>query len=174
MFKKSKEIPKTNYILFVIMILAVILVLFFITSLYRNRVNEMKEIPVIRDYLLEINPAEVDNYIIEHPSAVLYICQPSDDVCRNFEKKFKKFAESNNLYNYVTFVNLNNTDVYEFFDKFNINYVTKKEITTNYPVVVLFEDGKVKSFVQGKKDKSLTVDDVKYFLKINEVGENFE
>ena len=174
MFKKSKEIPKTNYILFVIMILAVILVLFFITSLYRNRVNEMKEIPVIRDYLLEINPAEVDNYIIEHPSAVLYICQPSDDVCRNFEKKFKKFAEKNNLYNYVTFVNLNHTDVYEFFDKFNINYVTKKEITTNYPVVVLFEDGKVKSFVQGKKDKPLTVDDVKYFLKINEIGENFE
>ena len=156
------------------MVAGVVLVVFWITCLYENRVNELKEIPVIRNTLSEINYTELDNFVTENPMAVLYVCKPSDDVCRNFEKKLKPYIEKNNLNNYITYVNLNGIDSFEFFDKFNSLYVSKKPIKESYPAIILFEEGQVKAYIQEKENKPLTVSDVKYFLKINDVGADSE
>ena len=63
-------------------------------------------------------------------------------------------------------------DYIEFKNPFlQVILIQKKELTTNYPAIVLFDEGKAVRILQAKKDKKLDIDDVKHFIELNDEGE---
>ena len=69
------------------------------------------------------------------------------------------------------YLNLTDLDQDVFVNSFNEKYKYKTKLTTNYPAFVLFEDGEIKTILQGNKEEELDLVKVKQFLDLNKVGE---
>jgi len=148
--KKDKNIFK-NYILLAVIFLICCGVTLYLCRLYTVYREYEREIPVIRDSLLEITYDDLEHYVMDNPSSVIYMCTASDDKCRSYEKDFMELDE--------------------FVNNFNSKYKSKRELTTNYPAFVIFEDGKVVEMLQGKKNAGLSISRTKNFLELNGVSE---
>lgn len=166
---RKKELK--NYLILGFIFLAGIGLTLYLCKWYNVWDEYQKETPVIRGSLLEITYEDLAHYVMENPTTVIYMCTSSNDTCRSYEKNLKKVVEKENLNDYVIYLNLSNLDQDEFTNNFNTEYNFKKKLTTNYPAFVVFEDGKVKSILQGSKNKKLTVSSTKQFLELNGIGE---
>lgn len=169
--EELRKIPTKNYVIVVIMFLVTFLLVYYLYSWYKAYNEYQKEIPVIRNTLLEINSDEVDHYIKENADVVIYLCTASSNECRKYENNFKKLIEKKSLEESITYVNLSDVNTKEFTDKFNDSYKYKKELKNNYPAIVIFKDGNVVDMVQGDSKEKLTVSEVSKILKENKIGE---
>ena len=169
--EKLKEIPTKNYIILIVIFIVTFLLVYYLYRFYIVYSAYQKETPIIRTVLPEITDAELEHYIQEESSIVIYMCTASDDICRNFEKSFKKLILKKNLSTYITYVNLSNTDLTAFSNDFNNKYNYKQKLTDTYPALVVFENSEVRDIIQESKKERLTMYDVDQFLKRNKIGE---
>lgn len=167
----SKKSGLKNYIILIVIFLTGIGLTLYLCKWYNVWNDYQKETPVISGSLLEITYEDLEHYVMENPTTVIYMCTANNDKCRSYEKDFKKIIEKENLNDYVIYLNLSNLDQDEFVNNFNGQYEFKNKLTTNYPAFVVFEDGKVTSILQGNKKKKLTVSSTKQFLELNGIGE---
>ena len=171
--KEEKNLLK-NYIILVVILLLVVGLTIYLCECFKVYKEEQKTIPVIRGTLIsEITEVDLDPFLIENPSAIIYACTASDDKCRSFEKDFKKIIEKNSLQDSIVYLNLSGVqDQQVFVDDFNSKYGNKKnKLSTNYPAILLFDEGKLKLVIQGKDDKKLKLEKVNDFIEINKLGE---
>ncbi len=166
-----RKIPVKNYIILLVIFLATFLLVYYLYRFYIVYSDYQKQTPIIREVLPEITYQELDHYVRESPSVVIYMCTASDDVCRNFEKNFKKLIIKKELTNYITYVNLTNADLEQFQIQFNSRYTYKQKLENNYPTLVVFEDSEVRDIIQNSKNEKLTIEEVDQFLKRNKIGE---
>ena len=172
--KKNSElrkVPKKNYVIFLVMILVTFLLVYYLYRFYTVYSDYQKQTPIIREVLPEITEQELEHYVQESPSIVIYMCTASDDTCRNFEKSLKKLVIKKELANYITYVNLTNTDLEQFSNHFNNSYPYKQKLENHYPALVVFEDSEIRDLLQSKQGKKLTIEEVDQFLKRNKIGE---
>ena len=169
--KEEKKKAIHNYFLLAILFIATIGIVIYLCKWYNVYHEYQKETPVIRGSLMEIINDDLEHYILDNPTAVIYMCTAKDDECRSFEKDFKKLLKKRDYNNEIIYLNLSDLDQNQFVDNFNDKYNYKIKLTTHYPAFVLFEDGKVVSVLQGSQNKPLTVSKVKQFLELNEIGE---
>ena len=173
---KNIETNKTtktirNYGLLLLLFIASMGLVLYLCQLYKVHEKEEKKTPIINGMLNEIYPEDLDHYILDNPSIFIYMCTADGDKCRSFEKNFVKLIKNEKYKNQITYLNLTNVDLDKFITDFNKKYKYKSELTSNYPAFVLYEDGEVKSILQGKEDKDITVEKVKQFIDLNEIGE---
>ena len=168
--KDSSKIIK-KYVLLVLLFIASIVIVLYLCELYKVNKAEQMKTPVIDGALLEIYPTDLEHYIMDNPTTVIYMCTADNEECRVFERDFKKLLKKKDYNNQIIYLNLTDLDQEEFVSEFNNTYTYKTEITGDYPAFVLFEDGKIKSILQSSKDKSLSIDKVKQFLELNDIGE---
>lgn len=166
---KKKELK--NYFILIGLFLLGVCITLYLCKCYSVYSEYKKEVPVIRDSLLEITYDDLEHYIMENPSTVIYMCTASDDVCRGFEKDFKKLVEKKELKDTIVYLNLSNLDQDDFVNSFNSKYNYKNKLTTNYPALVIFDEGNVSSMIQGSKSHKLTVSRTKQFLELNNINE---
>ena len=175
--KEKKEVQekmeenKKNYIKNTI-ILAIIFIVCMCLTLYLckwfNVYEEYeKEIPVIRDSLGEITVDDLEHYVIDTPSTIVYMCTSNDDVCRSFEKDFKKYIQKNDISDEIVYLNLTGVDIDSFVTNFNQQFQYKIKLNGRYPAFVVFQDGEVTSILQGSKTKKVTISKVQNFLELN-------
>ncbi len=167
--KQKKKVK--NYIILVFVVLLFVGLVLYLCKWYKVYDEYQKDIPVIRDSLQEIVNEDLEHYILDNPSSLIYICTANDENCRDFEKKFKKLIEKDELADEIIYLNVTGIDQDSFVNSFNEKYTKKKKLTTNYPAIVVFDEGKVVSILQAKKDNKIKIDDVKHFIKLNKVGE---
>ena len=167
--KQKKKVK--NYIILVFVVLLFVGLVLYLCKWYKVYDEYQKDIPVIRDSLQEIVNEDLEHYILDNPSSLIYICTANDENCRDFEKKFKKLIEKDELADEIIYLNVTGIDQDNFVNSFNEKYTKKKKLTTNYPAIVVFDEGKVVSILQAKKDSKVKIDDVKHFIKLNKVGE---
>ncbi len=167
--KKNKKLH--NYFVVILLFLVCIGLVLYLCELYKVHQEEKMKVPIIRDSLGEIYQKDLDYYIVDNPTSVVYMCTANDDVCRTFEKSFKKLLKKKDYNDEIIYLNLTDLDQEEFVNSFNQKYPYKEDITSHYPVFVLFDDGKVIGILQGTEEKPLTVSKVKNFLELNEIGE---
>lgn len=167
--KQKKKVK--NYIILVFVVLLFVGLVLYLCKWYKVYDEYQKDIPVIRDSLQEIVNEDLEHYILDNPSSLIYICTANDENCRDFEKKFKKLIEKDELADEIIYLNVTGIDQNNFVNSFNEKYTKKKKLTTNYPAIVVFDEGKVVSILQAKKDNKIKIDDVKHFIKLNKVGE---
>lgn len=169
---KLRKVPMQNYIILALLFLGVILLLWYFSSWYRVYDDYQKETPVIRGTLSEITSLELEHYIMENPTTVIYMCTSSAMKCRNFEKNFKTMLQNNEkLKSNMIYLNLSDINQEDFVNNFNNLYPYKVKLTTEYPAIVLFEDSKVIGLLQEKENKTLDVNDVRSYLKLHQVNE---
>ena len=170
MEKKQKTLVK-NYIILIFIFFAVIAIVWYICKWYDVYTEYEKETPVIRETLnYEISSTDFESFIMENPSSVIYMCTAKEEKCRSFEKDFKKLVVKQNLQNSIIYLNLSDADIDSFVENFNEKYKYKVKITSNYPLLVEFREGKITSLIQGDKDTPLTITKVKQYIEINKIG----
>ena len=171
--KSDKEKKKSikSYILLVLLFAASIGLVLYLCELYKVNKEEQLKTPVIDGALLEIYSTDLDHYILDNPTTVIYMCTADNETCRVFERDFKKLLKKNDYSEQIIYLNLTDLDQDSFVEEFNNKYNYKVKLTTDYPAFVLFEDGKIKNIIQGNKDKKLSLEKVKQFLEVNEIGE---
>ena len=169
--EEVKKRTAKNYCLVAVIALVFIGLVLYLCKCYKVYDEYQKEIPVIRGSLQEIVNEDLEHYVLDNPSSIIYVCVANDDKCRDFEKKFKKFIENNELGDEIVYLNTTGLEQDSFVNEFNGKYAKKKLLTTNYPAIVLFDEGKVDSILQAKENKTLSIEKVKNFLELNKVGE---
>ena len=169
--KEKRKGGLKNYLILAAIFLAGIGVTFYLCNMYKVYDEYQKQTPVIRDTLSEITYDELEHYILENPTTVIYMCTSSEMVCRNYEKGFKKLIKSKELQDEIVYLNLSNLDQEKFIEEFNSNYNFKVKLTTYYPAIAVFEDGKITSILQGNAEEKLTVVKTKQFIEIHKIGE---
>lgn len=169
--EELRKVPTKNYIILVIMFIATFALVYYLYRWYNVYSTYQKETPVIRDTLPEINGDELDHYIQENPTTVIYLCTASDNKCRSFESKFKKLVEKDTLEEYITYINLSDTNTLDFTNHFNDTYKYKITLKNNYPALIAFEDNNIIDMIQESDKQKLSITKVKEFLKENEIGE---
>ena len=162
---KSKKKQKQNYVILVVIYIVVILLVLYLASLYNTYKNYQKEIPVLQNIVSEINPSEVEHYLTENPSSILYLCTASDNDCRDFEETMKSPLEKND-YEDLVYVNLEEVD-----DK--ITFVNNLLAGTDYsidrvPCLIKFTDGMATDVEDGLNGALLTRDEALNFLDAND------
>lgn len=167
---KDKKRFKNYIILIVIFILCWGLTL-YLCEWYKVYNDYEKQTPVIRGTLSEITYEDLDHYVVDVPSVIVYICTSYDDNCRNFEKNFKKYVNKNDLNDSIVYLNITNIDKQQFINDFNNKYNYKGKLTGNYPAFVSFKDGKINSVLQATDNKNLSLSKVDSFLDLNSYEE---
>ena len=171
--EKQKNYVK-NYILLIVLFGSCIFLTMYFCKWYNVYKEYERETPIIRGSLLEITSSDLEHYVVDTPEAIVYLCTANDDVCRSFEKDFKKFVQRNNLVDYITYLNLTGVDNELFIKDFNAKYDYKIKLNGHYPAFVAFQDGKVVSILQGSKNKKITISKVQNFLELNLYREDEE
>ena len=167
MLMKSKKKQKQNYIILAIIYIAVIVLVIYLASWYNTYVEYKEEIPVLQNVISEINPNEVDHYLMENPSPILYLCSASDSECRSFEESIKSSLESGDFQD-LTYVNLEDIDhktsyLVELLDKYDGSNFTVSRI----PCLIKFTDGRVTAIEDGLNGALLTKDEALNFIDAN-------
>ena len=162
---KSKKKQKQNYVILVVIYIVVIVLVLYLASWYNTYKNYQKEIPVLQNVISEINPNEVEHYLTENPSPILYLCAASDSDCRDFEEEVKKKKKKNN-YEDLVYVNLEDVED----KKAYINSLLEGTDFTvdRTPCLIKFEEGKVIAVEDGLNGALLTRDEALNFLDIND------
>ena len=167
----NKKKNLKNYLLLILLFCIGVGLTLYLCKLYDVYDEYQKETPVIRDTLSEITDEELEHFLMENPTSVIYMCTSSDMTCRNYEKDFKKLIKKDNLQDIIVYLNLSNIDQKKFINDFNNVYQYKISLTSNLPAIVYFEDGKIKNILQGNSKEKLTITKTKQFIEINKIGE---
>ena len=156
-----------NYIILIVIFGCCIFFTLYFCKWYDVYKEYEREIPVIRGSLSEITKDDLEHYIADNSNVIIYMCTAVDDECRNFEKEFKKYIVKNEITDEVVYLNLTGVDQDEFLKEFNDTYHYKIKLNGKYPAFVAFEDGKIDSVLQGRKNKKITISKVNDFLEIH-------
>ena len=150
-----REIPKKNYLFVLIMAVVVVIITFVLMNLYNANKKEAYS-SYVKEIVHEIMLDDLDNYLQEHPDAILYI-NTNDEANKKLEKEIKNLIARHNIQQYFVYIE-NNKDI------------TKKyKLKDNNPVFIAYKDGKVlETFSQDK----YTIKEIESFLVRNGVIEN--
>lgn len=160
-----------NYFMVILLFLVFMGIVLYMCQVYKVSEEERKKVPIISGALMEIYRDDLEHYVLDNPTTVIYMCTANDDTCRSFERDFKKLLKKNDYNNEIIYLNLTDVDQEKFVKEFNETYHYKIQLTTDYPAFVLFEDGSIDSVLQGNEKKPLTITKVKQFLELSHIGE---
>lgn len=150
-----REIPKKNYLFVLIMAVVVVIITFILMNLYNANKKEAYS-SYVKEIVHEIMLDDLDNYLQEHPDAILYI-NTNDEANKKLEKEIKNLIARHNIQQYFVYIE-NNKDI------------TKKyKLKDNNPIFIAYKDGKaLETFSQDK----YTIKEIESFLVRNGVIEN--
>ena len=159
---------RKNYVVLGIIYAVVIVIVLYLASWYNTYKEYEKGIPVLQNVISEITPSEVDHYLTENPSPILYFCAASDSDCRSFEESIKASLEKKG-YDDLTYVNLEeisdrNSYMNSLLEKYNGTDFTVERI----PCLIKFTDGKITAVMDGINGNLLTKDEALNFIDVNE------
>lgn len=138
---KKRVVPTRNYVVVFIISIITMIALVLFSIYYKNQKKYENEMNQPMGFLAEINSEELDNYIVENHSIMIYISNStiSDD---NIQNEVRKQVEKNNYSQDIIYLDMKDLteDFYErlaktYFDK----DLTNTNIVTNS--ILFIKDG---------------------------------
>lgn len=171
---KKREIPKKNYIILFIIVIAVVGLCFYLTSWYKTIDEYYKTNSIISEVLPEIETETFSSFLLDNPDIVVYISSSSDSSVKTFEKQFKKVIADNSLNSNIIYFDTDKENNKNGLDVLVNNYMSKtlkkvKNIVS--PNLIRFKDGEIVDILY-VKSSAITKNDAIKFLERNEVIEN--
>lgn len=154
-----RKIPKKNYIIVIIMFCAVIVLTLSGARFYNNSI---KETSTLYNYIKSITKEELEQYLSENPSTVLYISDKYNLSNNENEELLKSKIVEFNLYNNFIYMDKTQFDS-EFVKKFNNKYKTKLDIN-KLPIIIIYSDSYIKNIYYSVDEElvsNLSLGDVK-------------
>ena len=147
-----REVPIKNYIKLCLICLAVICIAIFSSIWYKRNYTANLNIPVVRGEIPEITTIDLEDYLIEHEDAYLYVGVASDDNSRALEKKLVKILKKHDIIQDTVYLNLTEeANLEEFYRVFNEAH-SEEEKLSNYPAFIIIEDNKITGLIQRGED----------------------
>ena len=136
-------------VLLVAICVVTLVVLIVVLKLHENKENNLLASSDISNYLTEINYDEIENHVIEQPSAIIYVSNSSEKSTKDFDKIFIPVIKEYNLENQIIYININETTLADPFYQ-------------NAPELVFYKDGEVSDVLDVSTLK--TSDEIKKIL----------
>lgn len=133
-----REIPKKNYFILFIVIVFSLLIAFYFRKWYKAYEDSYLSKSIVGNYLFQINYKELDNYLVENQSAIIYVSKVGNEKIRNFEKKFINAINQNDLKNKILYLDLSN-----YKGDTNNKYTINDKDITSVPNISVFKNGKL-------------------------------
>lgn len=131
-----RKIPLRNYFILFLIIVVSFGVAFYFRWWYKAYEESYLSKSIMGNYLFEINYNELDNYLVENQSAIIYVSKVGNEKIRNFEKKFINAINQNDLKNKILYLDLSNY-------KDDNNYTINGKDITSVPNISVFKNGKL-------------------------------
>ena len=168
-----KIIPFKNYLIFAIVSVTSFILVFYLANWYKEIRTEMNNSPIVGSVLSKVLIDELDNYIIENSSFVLYCSSSNDTSIASFEKSFKKLIINNEIQRHIVYL-----DTSVITSESRLKEVASKYLTSNInsdgllvnPNLIIFKDRKITDVLYTNSTK-INIEIVKQFLIDNEVIE---
>ena len=158
-----RKIPFKNYIKYGIIIFISLTICVLLFIIYNNYKDDSS---ILKNKVKEIDALDVDNYISENETVLLYFGVEKDEYSKDIEKQLLEMVEEDDLdFVYVNLSKLNNKK--EFLKSISKKYSDNKVIS-DYPAFVYIKDGVIIDLIQ-KEDRYLETDDVKVFVETNNI-----
>ncbi|MCM1370686.1 MAG: hypothetical protein NC181_02190 [Clostridium sp.] len=145
-----RQIPKKNYIIFLIVIITSVVICIYLTALYNNYKTYKYSISTLSNILREIVPSEnmsnidnLDNYLRENSNIIIYISVLENEETKQFEKEFYDFIVKNKLDKSIVYIDIDNINYKEFMMQLQ-NHYSKDTIYQDYnnnPTLIIFKNG---------------------------------
>ena len=133
-----REIPKKNYYILVVLLLATVLLTISLSNLYSNKEKLTSD---FYNYANVITPEDFDEFMTENSDVIIYISDKYDLSHNTFEKKFETKIEELNLKHNLIYIDKENIDS-EFLNKLKKMYQINLDLE-KLPVAIVVVDKKV-------------------------------
>lgn len=161
----EKEIPKKNYVKLIIIVLVTLALSVTIFIIYNNKKDYDNSQPILRNKVKEIDYNDIDNYIDENETVLLYFGSVKDENSKKVEKDILKLLDKREID--LIYVNITDVDKYKSFCKsFNEKY---NSVLYNYPAFIYIKNKEVVDLVQ-KSRSNLEIYDITNILDKNEIN----
>lgn len=167
----ERKVGIKNYLILTLIFIIATIITLYLCNVYNVYEESKRQIPVIRGTLSEITSEELEHYISENPTIMMYICTASNETCRNYEQSLKKYIVREELQEAMVYLNLTEEENQNFSEQFNEKYSVSLKLKDNYPALIIFEDGKVTHLLQGKEKEKLTITKTTQFMELHKIGE---
>ena len=115
-----------------------LLIAFYFRKWYKAYEDSYLSKSIVGNYLFQINYKELDNYLVENQSAIIYVSKVGNEKIRNFEKKFINAINQNDLKNKILYLDLSN-----YKGDTNNKYTINDKDITSVPNISVFKNGKL-------------------------------
>ena len=167
-----KVIPRKNYLLVVVICLATLIVVTYLTYICKKNQAIKVEPSILSGYVLELGEKEImtnlSNYALDNPGFVLYVSYDSSKNLNEFEEQLKDLVKEQNIKSNLVFANLNLIANKNFLNELKDNFFSD-DLNNNYiklekqPNMFLFKNGKIIKVLYYAEHK-IDIEDVKKFL----------
>ncbi len=167
-----KVIPRKNYLLVVVICLATLIVVTYLTYICKKNQAIKVEPSILSGYVLELGEKEImtnlRNYALDNPGFVLYVSYDSSKNLNEFEEQLKDLVKEQNIKSNLVFANLNLIANKNFLNELKDNFFSD-DLNNNYiklekqPNMFLFKNGKIIKVLYYAEHK-IDIEDVKKFL----------
>ena len=175
MKKNNKEIPKKNYFILILLSIGTILLVFYLSNVYKERVEYKNQNNNIMNFLSEIKEEELNNYILDNHDTIIYISSSLSDANKKFEYDLKKFIDKNDLNKDIVYLDSSNLSD-SFYDNLRNNYLSnelkKQNITlNNIPNIIIIKEEKIVNVLYKTLTNKLDSDKAEEFIEKNWIDE---
>lgn len=169
--KNERKITIKNYLILALIFLVATLITIYLCNVYSVYQKSKLEIPVIRGTLSEITNEDLEHYISENPSTILYICTASDPSCRSYEKDLKKLVNGKELQDDIIYLNILPEEKEAFVKSYNEKFTSRVKLTEQFPAFVALEEGKTIQILQPKENEKLSLSKTQQFVELHKIEE---
>ena len=175
MNKNTKEIPKKIYFILALLSVGTLLIVFYLTGAYKERVEYNNQNSNIMNFLSEIKEEELNNYILDNHDTIIYISSSNNRDNKEFEYKLKKYINKKNLVKDIIYLDSSNLSD-SFYDNLKNNYLSdklkKQDITlNNIPNIIIIKGEKIVKVLYKTETKNLDVNEAEEFIQKNWIDE---
>lgn len=153
----KRKIPLKNYFLLAGIYIFTLMGVLYLGSWYKMTTEYKKDNSPVLEIINEISINELDSYLIDKPSAVIYMSAYNDDLYL-YELDLIRLIRDYNLKSEIVYINLNDSDLKEI-DKY---YSSKKYYKDN---LVIFENGKIEYFLATNREDLTKEKTLKFLIE---------
>ncbi len=154
---KKREIPKKNYVILTFVMILTVFGVFYAVSWYNTAKEHYMNNSIMTDFLSEINPEEIDNYIMDNPVSIIYLASSKNTDIKSFEKSFKKLIQEEEIKDSIIYMDTNKIIDNNFYSNLKKNYFSDNVKSSNVsissnPNVIVIEDRQIVDILNKKED----------------------
>ena len=107
------KIPFKNYIYLLLVIVVSIGIIYYLYLWFVEYDKNKEYKSVLSNVLQVINDNELDSYIVENEDAIIYVGVSNISKNRQYDKKFKKIINENDLEKKILYLNSKNDNIFD-------------------------------------------------------------